>query len=64
MRCLFYACVTENIHKDKFQRLEFVKDGILKQIPVKAIDISDIGNDFLVKMWFRRPVTTTVLPDV
>jgi hypothetical protein len=63
MICLLYTCVTEIIHKDKSQRLEFVNHGILKQIPAKAISISDIDSDLQVKMWFRRPVTTTILPD-
>jgi hypothetical protein len=63
MICLFYVCVTEIIDKEKFQRLEFVKHGILKQIPAKVIRISAIDSNPHVKMWFRRPVTTTALPD-
>jgi hypothetical protein len=60
---LLYACVTEIIHKDKSERHEFVKHGILKQIPAKAVRISDIDSYSHVKMLFRRPITTTVLPD-
>jgi hypothetical protein len=63
MICLFCACVTKTIHKDKSQCLEFVKQGILKQIPAKAIRISDIVGYRNIKMWFFRPVTTAVLPD-
>jgi hypothetical protein len=55
--------MTEIIHKDKSQRHEFVAHGILKQIPAKAVRISDIDNDTHVKMRFRRPATMAVLPD-
>jgi hypothetical protein len=55
--------VTEVIHKDKSRCHEFMKNGILKQIPAKAIPISDINQYLDFKLQFYCPVATTTLPD-
>lgn len=52
-------CATEIILKDKSRCHEFMKHGILKRIPVKAIEISNINTLFDCKMQFYRPVATT-----
>jgi hypothetical protein len=61
--CFLHICMTEIIHKDKVRCNEFMKQGILKQIPAKAIPIADISGFFHTKLQFHCPVATMTQPD-
>lgn len=50
----FLACEAETICKAKSRRDEFMTNGILKQTPLKVINLSSIFNQ--VKLQFRRSV--------
>jgi hypothetical protein len=56
--------VIDIVYKDKSRCHEFMKHGILRQIPAKAVSIADISIYFDLKLQFRCPVVTTALPDV
>jgi hypothetical protein len=58
---LFSIRVAETIHKDESRRHEFMILGTLKQIPVKAVGISQKDKYREVKLRFHCPVTTTTL---
>jgi hypothetical protein len=48
--------MAETIHKDESQRHGFMTHGILRQMPLKAVNVSTIN--FEVKLRFRRSATT------
>lgn len=50
-----FMSVTESLYKGESRTM---MHGILKQIPLKAVDISTISSVYPVKLWCRRPATT------
>jgi hypothetical protein len=53
--------MAETIHKIKSQRDEFMMRGLLKQMPLDAIDTSNVldtsNQAYQIKLQFRRPNT-------
>jgi hypothetical protein len=47
-----------NKHKDPSRRPDLMMHGILKQMPLKAVDISELCQGLEFKLQFRRPATT------